>query len=281
MAEVKGNRGHRHPSPDLCVTFQDESETVWRDLKCAQQFRVPRSEETITEDLLLNVQKAHPQEVSTFPFTKRKEGAIGADWEWWLTNGRQWVGLLIQAKKLDPKTNKYEKIVYKTQMQDLIQSARKKGISPLYFFYNFTKLPTKCLAWNCGSTPFDLAQLGCTVAHAAAVESVVNAGGEDLSSMSKILLPVKCLVCCKVLGGPDGSLPGRVNGVTNFLGGLIRSVGPDSRSIEPSQVRDKPPWYVERLQSTPEEERGAQFEELRDEVGPIGELVVIEQSFDE
>ena len=271
----------RLPSPTLCDTFESESKKVWLNLESALQFGLSRSEETITENLLYNIQTAHSREVITFQFNKYEEGTIGADWEWWLTNGSRWVGLLIQAKKLNPKSNKYSKIVYKTQMSDLIQWARKKGISPLYFFYNFTKASPKGIAWNCGSTPFDQSQLGCTVAHAAAVESVVNAGGRGFSKMSNISLPMKCLVCCSILGDPDGSLPGRVNGVTNTLERLTQIVEPDLRVIEPNRLWDEPPGYVRRLLSVPEEERGTLSEQLKGEVGPIGELVVIKQSVDE
>lgn len=271
----------RLPSPNLCPTFEKESEKVWRNLGRALHLRLSQSEETITENLILNIQTSHPREVWTYQFNKREEGTIGADWEWWLTNGSKWIGLLIQAKKLNPVTNKYDKIVYKRQMGDLIQWAGKKGTSPLYVFYNFTTESLSKLAWNCGSTVPTKTQLGCTMAHAAAVKLLVNTGSVDLSTMSKISLPMKCLVCCTVLGDPDASLPGRVNGVVKLLGSLAQGIEPGPGVIEPSQLRDEPPGYVEKLLSTPEEERGALIEQLKDEVGPIDKLIVIKESLNE
>ena len=71
------------------------------DLGAATRGGLRRGEETITEDLLLNVKKAHPSEVIEYQFNKREKSFTGADWEWWLTDGRLWFGLLIQAKRLD------------------------------------------------------------------------------------------------------------------------------------------------------------------------------------
>lgn len=265
----------RLPSPALCSTFETESKDVWLHLEAAFQVGLSRGEATITDDLLLNVQKAHPSEVFTYPFDTRQEGIVGADWEWWLSNGRKWVGLLIQAKKLNPKSNKYGKIKYKNQMDQLIRWARQKHVSPLYVFYNYSKLPSRKLAWNCGSMPFVKEQLGCTVAHALAVRTVVKSGGAGLSRMTKISLPMRCLVCCPVLGGPNGSLPERVHGVANYLGNMAGGIELSPRSIEPGALREDPPDYVRRLLSTPEEDRRTVIEQLRDEVGPIAGLVVV------
>ena len=63
------------------------------DLGAATRGGVGRGEETITEDLLPNVKKAHPYDVIEYQFNKREEFFTGADWEWWLTDGRLWFGL--------------------------------------------------------------------------------------------------------------------------------------------------------------------------------------------
>jgi hypothetical protein len=90
----------RLSSPPLCRTFTNQSAKIWRDLSRAQATGIGRGEETITDDLLQDVQQAHPREVVTVQFHKREEGFTGADWEWWLTDDRLWLGLLIQAKRL-------------------------------------------------------------------------------------------------------------------------------------------------------------------------------------
>ena len=77
-------------SRPLCRTFGIEAEKIWTMLGAAYSGGVGRSEETITEDLLLNVKTAHPYEVIEYQFNKREEAFTGADWEWWLTDGRLW-----------------------------------------------------------------------------------------------------------------------------------------------------------------------------------------------
>lgn len=270
----------RLPSPSLCGTFETESKNIWVDLEYALQMGLIRDEETITNDLLLNVQRAHPFEVIVIQSNKPEEGEIGADWELWLTNGTKWVGLLVQAKKLNPKTNRYEKIKYKDQMGSLIRWAGSKGIAPLYFFYNYSSSSSHRFTWNCFSTSFIKAQLGCTVAPAVAVKTVVNSGGTGFSKLSRISLPMKCLVCCPGFADPDTSLPGRVNGVANGLASVMDGGQTDTDAFDPSQLREEPPGYVRRLLAAPEEERGALIEQFREEIGPIGGLVVIKEPVD-
>ena len=49
-------------------------------LRNATRGGLNRGEETITDDLLLNVRNAHPHEVITYQFNKREENFTGADW---------------------------------------------------------------------------------------------------------------------------------------------------------------------------------------------------------
>jgi hypothetical protein len=70
------------------------------------------------------VQRAHPYELLTLQFTKPLENHTGADWEWWLTDGRLWFGLLIQAKRLDPKSHKYQHIKHAMGKRKILQADR-------------------------------------------------------------------------------------------------------------------------------------------------------------
>jgi hypothetical protein len=238
-----------------------------------------RGEETITDDLLLNISRAHPGEVLTFQFTKPHEKNTGADWEWWLTDGSLWFGLLIQAKRLDPKTHKYQQLRKRVgkrktpQIDLLIEQARVKGIDPLYFFYNYSRSGASAFKWYCGSTPLDLHQLGCTVAHAAAVKGLPARGGTGLNVVSPISFPLRCLVCCPVLSDPPNSLPGCAHGIVKQL--RDSSEKADALSHDRPSLRKEPPDYVRRLFDSPPEQRADVVESLRKEVGPIGSLVVI------
>jgi hypothetical protein len=75
-------------APALCTTFRSQAQKIWVDLSRAHRRGWPRSEETITENFLDEIQDAHPQQIFTCSFNKREEGYTGADWEWWLTDDR-------------------------------------------------------------------------------------------------------------------------------------------------------------------------------------------------
>ena len=143
-------------SDPICKTFIRMAEKIWADLAKARSLGISRAEETVTDDFLLDVQASHLREVATFQFHKRHEAITGADWEWWLTDGKKWTGLLIQAKILNPKSNTYSSIKHKVngkpQIDIVIDQANYKGIPALYFFYNHTKLTFPTLKWTCGST---------------------------------------------------------------------------------------------------------------------------------
>lgn len=46
-------------SIDFCRSFQHEACKVWQDMSDAEQFGVPRNEETTTEELLLRLARKH------------------------------------------------------------------------------------------------------------------------------------------------------------------------------------------------------------------------------
>jgi hypothetical protein len=148
-------------APSLCPTFERESKKIWRDFGSAYGSGLLRSEETITEDLLLAIQRSHPLQVITIPFHKGQEARTGADWEWWLTNGSLGTGLLIQAKRLDRDSHKYPEIKHKVghpakpQIDLLIEQSKLKGIDPLYFFYNYSSSPISSFSWNCDRTSIE------------------------------------------------------------------------------------------------------------------------------
>ena len=188
------------PSRLLCQTFSRQAQKIWEDLSRAQAQGRNRNEETITDDFLDDVQNQHPQEVATFQFNKRDEQFTGADWEWWLTNDRVWLGLLVQAKRLRRHSHKYGIKHWVAsgnmwQMELLLQQARWKGVDPLYCFYNYDSSWPNHLTWNCCTT-HDLPLFGCTVAHAAAVKNQLYLGGAGLPKMSTVSYPLSCLVCC-------------------------------------------------------------------------------------
>jgi hypothetical protein len=213
-------------SRSLCNSLTVEAENIWKNLKSARGMGIVRDEETITNDLLLNLQRSHPRDIVTVQFRKPEEQFTGTDWEWWLTDDRRWLGLLVQAKILNFAGNKYSSIKYRVgkskrpQIDILLEQAEYKGIDPIYFFYNYSARGFSSFQWNCGSYSPAVEQLGCTVAHANAVNGVVGQGGVGLPSLNPISFPMRCLVCCPVLAGVEDtepSLPERAYGVTRTL----------------------------------------------------------------
>jgi hypothetical protein len=94
----------------LCASFQRLSECIWDDLEAATRATLQRDEETITNDLLLDLWRLHPSDVIIVQFNKPQEARTGADWLWTLTDGTTWFSMLVQAKRLYQKTERYEKL---------------------------------------------------------------------------------------------------------------------------------------------------------------------------
>ncbi|MGY4404044.1 DUF6615 family protein [Bradyrhizobium sp. USDA 3315] len=270
-------------SDPLCATFMRMAEKIWTTLQQARALGINRGEETVTDDLLLDVQTSHPAEVATFQFNKWEEGQTGADWEWWLTDGRAWLGLLVQAKILHAKSNLYSKIKHKVrgrpQIDILIEQAGRKGIPALYFFYNHTHLSFPPLTWKCGSTDEEIQQLGCTVADAFAIRPLVRPGGVGITSLDPVTMPLRCMICCRgrVLP-PDDTLPNRAESIVRELQRLGNSG--DYRASPLPLLRHDPPSYVRQLLAAPQDERHAVIDRLRAEVGPIGSLVILKERRD-
>jgi hypothetical protein len=274
----------RIASPPLCRTFAAQAEKIWDDLWAARISGINRSEETITDDFLLDVQLAHPSEVTTFQFNKHEESFTGADWEWWLTDGRQWLGLLIQAKRLGPKSHKYETIRHWVrsagmwQIDRLQRQASLKRIEPLYCFFNYSSAWPLALTWKCCAAPRGPQRFGCTVAHATAVKGQLGQGGAGLPKMSRVSYPLACLVCCLGPTDPARTLPVRAYDVTARLRMMAdMDVDAPSKGEEIGALRGSPPSYVERLLDCPPEQRPRVIEEIRHEAGEIGSLIVIRE----
>ena len=271
-------------APALCSTFERESCRIWCDYGAAYRSGIVVGEETISDILLWNIQKAHPQNVTTFPINKMEEGKIGADWEWWLTDKNRWFGLLIQAKRLDPKSHKYRNIRHQArtgknmQIDSLIQTARRKCIDPLYFFYNYALPPKIFRVWNCFQVLGLQSQLGCMMAHASVVKQQLGRGGAGFSKFSKISLPVRCLVCCPLFSDTRQSLLGRASAVIERLKLFAGDI--EISETANGNLRPEPPPYVQQLMKTPLNKRGLMIDKLKREgkIGRIGSLTVIDES---
>lgn len=270
-------------SGSLCRTFTVEAEKVWNDLGLAWGAGRVWDEETITNTLLGNVEGAHPYDVATVQFYKPQEKFNGADWEWWLTDGKLWLGLLIQAKRISIDSGKYTGINHKVgaakipQVDLLIQWAQPKGLDPLYVFYNYSQAAITKFQWNCGWRNTDTTLFGCTVAHAGAVKARLVQGGAGLPKMSVISYPLRCLTCCPVVSPTlPSSLPGRAAGIVRRLRGMGDHVDEIGEAVAGAPgLRDEPPDYVRQLLDKAPGDRRSLVEDLRRQVGPVRRLLVM------
>jgi hypothetical protein len=276
-------------SSTLCRTFTAESAKVWNDLGAAWAAGRIYDEETITNVLLADVERAHPQDVAAFQFYKPQETITGADWEWWLSDGTHWFGVLIQAKRVTIDTGKYQGIKHAVgsartpQVDLLLHWASCKDLDPLYIFYNCSQAPVTKFKWNCGRDDIAAQTYGCTVAHATTVKRVLKQGGAGLPKMSRVSYPLRCLVCCPVVSNLDNSLPDRTHDVVRALRELARDLVEDASAPEARspRLRDEPPKYVRDLLAAAPGDRRHVVEDYRRQIGPVKRLVItIEHHFD-
>jgi Family of unknown function (DUF6615) len=230
------------PANILCKTFCDQATWTWNSLQSGIQTGILLDEETITDINLLEIQKRHPLEARTHKYYPPIEGAIsGADWDWWFGSKTGWLGLRIQAKKLNHKTLRYDKLAHATkkhglQVDLLLRSAAKSNLIPMYCFYNYWNVQIP-IPWNCGTYPQTQELLGCTIASANQVRKLISANDRSLQSVMKKSLPWSCLVCCQGYALKAG-LTARVSSVLQKF-----------YRINPELIRvtEEPPSYISDL----------------------------------
>lgn len=190
----------RYPSHRrrICSTLGFLSRRTWTDLSDGMTHRLELNEESITDYLLLELQRRHPG-VTTVKFTKIQEShRSGADWQWWFGSNGRWFGMRVQAKRLNTRRMRYDHLGYRTspkhprQIDRLIGDALANGLAPLYCFYNRV-LHTP--GWPCDCcNPFH-EHLGCTIADARHVDLLLSQNATGFDDISLVSTPLMCLVC--------------------------------------------------------------------------------------
>lgn len=205
-----------NPSRTLCSDFIYQAEETWEIIKQSHLKKLNIGEETLTDLNLLRLQVLHPTEIKTQKFTKFAEKRQAADWEWWLGQNNYWLGLRVQAKKLDTNLLRYKYLNKKTtrsvrQIDLLINkaSALQPPRIPMYVFYNYWNQTQFTPTWLCQTYPKKIEMLGCGVSEANSVKLLLNSGHDDIQTLSSVMLPWSCLVCCHGFSGNDSRLPFR------------------------------------------------------------------------
>ena len=236
----------------LCDTFKRLSIDTWDKIQESRKVDFQLKEETFTDMNMLALKARHGGQIVTRVFTKRKEGINGADWEWWLKGKtNKWIGLRIQAKIINIKTDEFEHLHYQNpktnafQCDNLINNALT-GPSPripLYCFYLQTDNITHLTKWDCGTYPSLKDLYGCSLTSAFTVKKLRASAKKKLTDIESYLKPWHCLVCCVNYGKSDltENIQAYVKNnfeITNNLTGDSGVPLPDSFLTE------NPPGYV-------------------------------------
>lgn len=187
----------------LCHDFIAQSSDTWFRISNGRLTGIHISEESITDYNLLTLQMKHPHHIFTQKFTKYMESTQGADWEWWLGSKAGWLGLRVQAKKLNSRTLQYTGLdhtnQYGRQIDLLINHSMSKHPPriPVYVLYNHWDARKYVPPWLCCSYLRSADMLGCGVSDAYSVRTMLNKGNKDLRSIAGTMYPWSCLVCCR------------------------------------------------------------------------------------
>lgn len=203
----------------LAQILLNRSAWVYARLNDAAHYQVNLQEETLTEDLLLDIAKQLPQkpDLTLSQFNRGQEADNGADWQWeWWFHGRRWFGVRVQAKKLRPLrqgrepgydlTYRIGKDRERRQLDVLLQHAREDNIAPAYVFYNGPELKQFDFTWGCRGLAESCENFGVSYLHAAAVDLLLRNGRAAAETVMSASRPWPCLIRC----GPEQSCHPRV-----------------------------------------------------------------------
>lgn len=217
---------------DLCDTFRHLAFTTHDLIRRGRNIGHQPLEETITDLNVLELSERHGSDVITRTFTKREEGVNGADWEWWFTNRSRssWLGMLVQAKILKIKTNRFESLHYisgkskELQLKKIRDNAAKNRLILLFCFYSQNSRKSASIAKKCNTYAAAPESLGCTIARAEHVQYLYDSGKKDnYCDVLNGAVPWHCLVCCEGYGG--SSLPERA---WQFMDNRLLSYTPET-----------------------------------------------------
>jgi hypothetical protein len=217
------------------ICLQGLARGVWARRGQAKSVGLPFGEETVTENLLLDLALTYPGKVTIVPFSKPIEGKTGADWAWAFesADGAYNYPMMVQAKVLDALDRGYGEIPRNVgtssvrQIDRLIDTADSFGFPAFYAFYNHlndsTRVPSNCHSLDMTRSGPIPETWGVSIAPAENVRKVLNDVTFETHKAHSI--PLHCLICSHGQGTPGSSgSPGRI--AENFsLGAFSKMPG--------------------------------------------------------
>lgn len=249
---------------------------VYGRLATGARLGVTLQEETLTEDLLLDIANHFPPEsgLELSQYTRRQESRSGADWQWWF-HERRWFGVRVQAKKLrrprsggEPEYDlaymiRKKHVSPRRQLDVLLKQASKDHIAPVYVFYNGPELDVGRMTWECGQLPRSRENFGVSYLHAAVVDLILRRGKADLDTVTASSRPWPCLIRCEPGWGchrsfaiPPGPAPFEEAVASSLFRTVVESPVSNAAQDNPSRYlrerienycHDDPPEYVRDL----------------------------------
>lgn len=269
----------------LCHYFQGEAIATWLKIAAAHRVGFAYGEETITENILLNLHLRHADKIKIWPYDKwMKEPDTGADWEWWIGHTGEWFGMRVQAKKISLPLEDYGSILtYKTksktksQIRILIEQAELYGVTPIYCLYTYSSSTPSPLP-NCIPSLSRKKVNGCLIGHA---EKITQIGSNKLIDLAPNLVPWHFLVCeCSGSGSHYGAAFRAQNAVLESLDTEPPETPEEweyRSSVEPGEdgpfvsqvVQSLPPELMDFLGATGSLDFMSSYAEKRDLAGVV------------
>lgn len=186
----------------LCKVFKHLSKKTWKKIEFNYRNKnYSLREETITNDIIMKLQKLKANKILAFDFSPHVEkNKTGADFEiWFIDKNNNCIGFVIQAKKIrrDFKYRLYNSRSHKKQqIHKLFDYAKGyNDLFPLYAFYNYFDEKKRKLNLKCQS--FKEKELnGILISHASNVYPFVTRPSVNIDEIVSISFPWHCLVCC-------------------------------------------------------------------------------------
>lgn len=223
----------------------DRARWTYTRLSNGRRNRVELHEETITQDLLLDIAMAMPA-MTVKTFTKREEGRNGADWqwEWWFEGRRVRPGLPVRQTAGTSRRGRCP-FPYASCLRAL---QRRPGLGPFRD--------------GCGRFPWEPESFGVTVLPASVARDLVDRGRDDFAAVASASRPWSCLATCawaecgrserygdELLGEDRGGDLSELAAISFQRIEGKRSTYPARGDFSELGLRDRPPAHVENLLS--------------------------------
>lgn len=245
---------------DLASLFVRTSTSLWEFIEKSSNVGFSPREETLTETLLVSLYNHAPGSIRVYKTSIREEVVSGADLAMAVRvrNGL-WISLLVQAKKLDRSTMRYQelgKVSAVVQAEKLISMAADIGALPMYLFYNgaplggvganlpFQGCTTGTLIRDKRGPPWNFlnsarSPAGCSLANANDILDILKTlPRPDFSLVLQKSVPWECILCpfLDQAGGRPSVIPWQTL--------RLEQAGPIDVPIDVPWLRSEPPIWI-------------------------------------